>query len=607
MNSGYTRRQERKTPVGFWVMLAAAIALTVSLIIFLGVTLVFRVVPVSDSVREEQIYTQQDRWEYWRGFDATALASVITHVYPDAHSCILAEGADENFIAMTADTPEGQLKFHFSLRGANMTFYGGYPGYDRAFAYTSRVYEEVLNPGELARNYGDHLRDRGVAVTAFREADVDGDGRLEYVYLVNDLMDSWLMGGDGTDEQLRQCAALLDKTVCIYMDTRDASLYVHSFCLDQDPGSLDQVLWDNGMLHLNGQQRLFVSEPELCMENYGQDPDILQRLCARYTVWLEDRGFSDIRMARCDVSAAPGDEILCCYRDGGEYITTVYALMNGRFRSLYSKNGAAGSVFLVTRGGVQYLLDYSQSLGQDYSISYGYALLTFDEDYVCTESEKDSIWVAADQGGGYAGSEFFRRVNAYLEDAVVCYDPYGLTGYTLMQDGMDQQAAERYLNITNCSTNKTGIVTLQDDDSYLHLRTGPSTKDDIVLIDPNDEDSCVKQVKGSLVTVLMPVNTGNRDNPIWAQIRISYHNRSMIGYSSQRYIRIEGIRHLKVGQQFTVEVDNYTSELTWSSSDESVAYIDPVSGTVTANRSGLVLITVRSKAGLEDSCLIMVD
>ena len=64
MNSGYTRRQERKTPVGFWVMLAAAIALTVSLIIFLGVTLVFRVVPVSDSVREAQIYTQQDRWEY---------------------------------------------------------------------------------------------------------------------------------------------------------------------------------------------------------------------------------------------------------------------------------------------------------------------------------------------------------------------------------------------------------------------------------------------------------------------------------------------------------------------------------------------------------------
>ena len=228
-----------------------------------------------------------------------------------------------------------------------------------------------------------------------------------------------------------------------------------------------------------------------------------------------------------------------------------------------------------------------------------------DSGYTLVEAERDAVWVAAHEGGGQSGSDFFRRVNGYLENATVCYDPYSLTGYTLMQDGMDH--AQRYLNITNCSTNKIGTVTLQDDDSFLHLRTGPSTKYDLVLIDPRDEDSFVKQVKGSLVTVILPCNTGDRDNPVWAEIQVSYHNRTVVGYSSQRYITIAGIRHLQPGQQFTVEVDNYTSELTWSSSDDSVASIDPVSGTITAHRSGLVLITVRSQAGLEDSCLIMVD
>lgn len=608
MNGYYARPKREKTPVGFWILLAAAAVLTVALGVFLVVTLLRQVPAQAGSSLDREFYTQEDRWEYWRGFDATALAAVVCDVYPDADGCILAEGADENFLALTVDTEQGAMKLHFSLRSANMTFFGGYEGYDRGFAYTSRVYEDVENPQELALYYGDHLRDRGARVVSCIERDVDGDGQTEYVYLVENMMDSWLSGGDGTPEQLASCADMLDRTVCVYLDAVEENLYVHSFCLGRSVDAVDDALWDNGILHLEDGQRLFVAEPELCLRSYADAPDTLRRLCLRYSAYLEDRGYTDVRMALADVSLAPGQEMIYCYSDGSEYTTAVYTARYGRLQELYSKRGGQGSVFLVVRDGVQYLLDYSQSLSaSDYSLTYAYSLFTFDESFNRTVFEADSIWVAADQGGGQAGSDFFRRVNGYLDSAKVCYDPYGLTGYTLMQGSAGEESDTRYLNITNCSTNKIGVVTLRDDDSFLHLRSGPSTKHDIVLIDPGDEDSCVKQVQGSLVTVIMPHNTGDRDNPIWAQIQISYQNRTMVGCSSQRYIRIEGIRHLEPGQQFTIEVDNYDSALTWTSSDDSVASIDPVSGTLTAHRSGLVLITVRSEAGLEDSCLIMVD
>lgn len=609
MNGRYIGGNREKTPVGFWILLAAAAVLTVALGIFLVITLLVRQVPAQTASRlDREIYTQEDRWEYWRGFDATALAAVVCDVYPDADGCILAEGGDENFLALTVDTDQGAMKLHFSLRSANMTFFGGYEGYDRAFAYTSRIYENVQNPRELGMYYGVHLQDRGARVVSCIDRDVDGDGELEFVYLVENMMDSWLSGGDGTAEQLARCAGMLNRTVCVYLDAVEDRLYVHSFCLDREPGNAVDALWDNGILHLSDGQRLFVSEPELCLRGYADDPGVLNRLCLRYSAYLEDRGYTDVRMRLVDVCSAPGKEILYCYSDGREYTAAVYTARYGRLQELYSKRGSQGSVFLVVRDDVEYLFDYSQLLSaSDYSLTYAYSLFTFDESFIRTVTEADSIWVAADQGGGQAGSDFFRRVNGYLDSAVVCYDPYALTGYTLMQGSVGPESDTRYLNITNCSTNKIGVVTLRDDDSFLHLRSGPSTKHDIVLIDPNDEDSCVKQVQGSLVTVIMPHNTGDRDNPIWAQIQITYQNRTMVGCSSQRYIRIEGIRHLKPGETFTVEVDNYDSALTWTSSDDSVASIDPAAGTLTAHRRGLVLITVRSEAGLEDSCLIMVD
>ena len=101
--------------------------------------------------------------------------------------------------------------------------------------------------------------------------------------------------------------------------------------------------------------------------------------------------------------------------------------------------------------------------------------------------------------------------------------------------------------------------------------------------------------------------SNDAENPIWVHIRISYGGRTLEGYSSQRYVAIDGIRHLSAGDTFTVTANTNDTGLQWTCSDSTVATIDAQTGTLTAIRKGLVLIRVTSDSGLEDSCLIMID
>lgn len=621
MNAMENSGKKQKTSGLFWVLLGLCAVATAGLAVFVCLMLFM---PASEGSPEEvpvyqgHDYSEEQRYGYWRGFDATALAAVVCQEFPEAGNALLAEGEDENFLAMTVYTGDRDLRLHFSLRSADMTFYGSYPGYDRGFVYTSRVYYAEY-PEELAAYYGDHLKERGGKVRACLRKDLDGDGQLEYVYIVDELMDSWLDGSDGGAQEMEDCRVLRDKQVCVYIDIQEEELAVHSFCLPQKVENVTDAVWDNGMLHLiydrDGEKavcRFLVGQWSYpMMENYDGCEELLRKLCTRYATYLEDQGYTDVRMRLADVSSAPGSEVLCCYSDGKDYTAEVFTARYGRLHTLFRKQGVHGSVFLVRQYGEEFLLDYSQDLSaSDYSQSYAFCLFRFDEDFARRVEDEDSIRIGANQGGGEAGSQFFSKVNRYLSESEVCYDPYALTGYTVMREEGDENSLRPdslYLRISNCSTNKTGVVTLQDYNSFLNFRSGPSTAYDLVRINPYDHYSFVKQVHGSIVTVIMPYNTGDPYNPIWAQIRINYQNRTMEGFSSQRYIRIEGIRHLNVGDSFTITADTNDTGLYWTCSDTMVATIDPNTGTLTAHAKGLVLITVRSTSGLEDSCLIMIE
>ena len=214
--------------------------------------------------------------------------------------------------------------------------------------------------------------------------------------------------------------------------------------------------------------------------------------------------------------------------------------------------------------------------------------------------------------------EFFERFNAYIANAVVLSDPYEITGYgSLSQStGMtthggadgntDTDNQQAYLNISNCSTSKQGIVNVPET-SHLNFRKGPAVSYPKILIDQTDDESFVRQLRGSSVTVIDTVNTGDEENPVWVKIQIKYNDLTLEGYSSQSWIDLPGIRHISVGNTFDIEADTNETSLLWSCNDTSVAQVDSATGVVTAIKPGLVVITVKSESGLSDSCLIMVD
>lgn len=611
MNEQFSGKKNAEKSVVPWIVMGISAVLTVALLVFLGFNLLSGGKSVQGSnMKARYPYSEAEELRYYRGFDATALAAVVCDAYPSADSAMLALGEDENFLRMRVESDGTSVPLHFSLRSTDMAFTNEFQGFDRGFLYTSRIYEQVTAAEELSARYAAHLDELGGNVTGAYFGDFDGDGLDESILLAMNLMDAWLEDAIGSEEQLAACRNLTGKTVCIYLDPdANQNLAVHSFCLPQKLSAVKDALWDNGMVQLvqsNGNVIRFIAG---AYGDYDTDTAALRRIFASFRDYLEDLGYTDVRLRLADVSAAPGKELVCCYSNGSSYTVVVYALLDGRAHPLYHKQGMDGAVYLVSYQGMDYLLDYSQKLSDTYAQTYSYSLFRFSESYIMEIRDSDTLRVEANQGGGSAGSSFFGRVNGYLNSSAVCYDPYSLTGYAVMQETGWENLGEPeglYLRINNCSTNKIGVITLQDDDSFLNFRNGPSTEYSRVLINDYDPESYVKQVQGSPVTVIMPYNTGNSQNPIWAKIRIHYQDKVLEGYSSQRYIRIEGICHISAGETFQITAETNDTALYWFSSDTAVASIGK-DGTLTGIQPGLVLVTVISESGLEDSCLIMID
>lgn len=339
--------------------------------------------------------------------------------------------------------------------------------------------------------------------------------------------------------------------------------------------------------------------------------DLFRSLCVSMAESLEDMGKTDVKIKLADICDREGKEAVCYYRDGNEHMVEIYALFGDMLSSIYSKSGANGSLFLLNVDGLDYLLDYSQDISGSYTQSYSYALFRFNESKQPEYKDQNSLVVEASaQGGGSKGSQFFSKLNEYLKNATICYDPYALKGESTMQGGSGESnvvGAEKYLYISNCNTSKIGVVTMKKDTSWLNLREGPARSYSPVLIDPYDPDSCVKQTQYSIVTIEIPENTYDPDYPVWYKMRITYANRTLEGWSAQAYINVVDINKISVGGAFTVEAETNDSGVRWTSSDSSVASIDANTGKITAHRKGVVLITVGSDSGLDDSCLVMIE
>ncbi len=321
---------------------------------------------------------------------------------------------------------------------------------------------------------------------------------------------------------------------------------------------------------------------------------------------LLDAGYSNIRYCSADVCETEGEEFLFAGKLNGKYYFSVYCIYDGKAVEIFSNTDDI-AYFLCSKDSKDQILSFSQSQSSNngnYTQDYTYSLFYFDAQFAKQEVDYASINVPISSNPGKAENEFFEKFNQYREYIVVCVDPYELTGYDLMYG--QTPTNKEYLNISNCSTSKSGVVDVYSH-SWLNFREGPAKSYNKILIDPSNSKSFVKQMRGSVVTILDTVNIADEENPVWVKIQIKYADKTLTGYSSQSYINLYDVKHLSVGDHFMIEAKSSQSALTWSVNDSNVAYIDPSTGEIIAKAPGLVMVTVKDKNGLTDSCLIKID
>lgn len=574
MDSAKNPENKRKIPGLYWLLLAICALATVALLGYLA--FFFFAEGEGEPPQEESsgAYSQEDLMEYWQDFDAMLLAALVNSADAKADQATLAQGTGANYFSVST---EGQI-LHFDLENYSLTFPQEQEGYDRLFEYTWELHNNVLFPQEPAMGYGQHLKALGCNIIAEIRKDADGDAQAEYLYVVQSFGECW--GAAQLPEQLK------GQTLCIYLDAGENNLFAHSF--SGDFSQTEDMVWDGGILHLvqkNGKvQRLLLTESQLCLPDYSENTDALRQITRRYARILEDKGYTRVRMILADVGGAPGQEILCAYQAGRDYVLEVLSLREGKLDLLDRFSSEQGAVYQL----------------ENSLVSYGdgaYRRFRYDEENrLVVEEEADDILLSHSY-----------RIAQLQEEGRVCFD-FCQSGEALLMEGsIDEDLglvpASR-LRITGADTGKLGVVTLKNADSTLNLRTGPSTGHDLLRTEAGDH---VKLPNSAVVTVVMPYNTDSANNPIWVKVRFDYEGKIMEGFASQRYIRLEDADSLNPGQQLQLSVEGEDPTVCWESSDPSVAKVDPQTGLVTGMKTGLVLITVTNESGAQDSCLIRVN
>lgn len=554
----------------------------------------------------------QNSIEKWNNNGWENIGKFIGHL--DSDDELVVEAASLNGVDF--DTQE-EFVSEFNKLGVNehTEFYG---------ELLSKYYS-TNNGITLAEKYNQYLSEKFKEGYLFKTEDFDGDGNDEYAYVIKNFAGVWCdnLKTAGTDGYIMEdyINGLVNTgTVFIYADSDENGIVFHTFAIDgseETNGYADtyiNVSWSDGELNAfvnNVSNDFFCMNAD--MSNYGKLSDnSYEKISKMFTSFLKRNYYKDVISKYVSLSDSSGKDLVCIC-DGLDWTTKIYTVANGRVINVYEQDtGRDGAVYITMEDGENSLLCYTQSMfrnGSRNGNSYTYSIKRFDEGYNLQRLNGDTVIVYYDEPPTEEKSKFFTEFNGYLNDAEVCVDSYELTGYSKMitddSDYFDSND-EKYLSISNCSTNKTGTVNV-DEGSWLNFRNGASVASDRILLNADDPNSFVKQIRGSAVTVIDTANIEDDENPIWLKIQIKYSDQTLTGFSSKAFIELPEIKHLSVGDKFTVNAKTNDKGLKWSSSDSDILTIDSDSGAAKAKKQGLVLVKVISDSGLEDSCLIIVD
>ncbi len=517
---------------------------------------------------------------------------------------------------------------------------------------SSYNYGSVYFEGRNLNEFYSYYLNRGTVNGYFRgqaESDYDYDGKTEYVNVYNGFCDSWTEKASyetvGEDYALTACKNE-DFSAAVFFDFGRKAALVHIVSLtggvNQSNFSDFVINYTSGLMHIS-----YVAAPTSehsggYMDRYAalarveeyrefydfgnkSDYEIAAKLRAAQLNGMYYGGNSDVRYRMCDISSANGVEMITAALIGNSdsYRFEAWTFYKGRVMPIFSDSYSTSlggyltgfdTYYIYPDGGKSKFLCYSQ-IYDNYLIRYAYGILGFDSNFNATLEKSEALEVDLNSDKA-SESKFFDNFNSFLRSSTICVDPYFLKGYSVMTSESSADSSnsqfnvdldngyDKYLEISNCNTSKSGVVKISS--QWLNLREGPSTDYSRVYIDPTDKKSYIKQYKGSTVTVLDTVNTGNKKNPIWVLIQTTYGGTVFQGYSSQKYIELEA-KHISVGESFDIDADTNDTGLYWTVNDTSVATIDATNGKIIGKKAGLVMVTVTSSSGLSDTCLIAID
>lgn len=512
---------------------------------------------------------------------------------------VTASNTDSTSFSISCD--EGKFAYDFEKKSAKSDaadFVG-----ERLFNFTSGEFEYSGDVNSLSEEYNAHIADMCTASPRTILANVDDDEENELIITTVGFArtDSF-----ATDEAFSDIVTTLGFT-CLFIDIKDGVASYQTNHIPYEQFDATSAAAEKGFLLLlndkNDKIPTSIVTDTSAIEN-------IDSAVNNYATLLEKCGRDDIRVKDCNITENDNNEVFFSYQFGSDYRIEAFAIIDNNFSKIlnYNTQNDHYGLFLLYDGNIEKFFIYNQNVTSEYTLEYNYLTYSLDSDYKVSKADSAAISVDTRESVSVETNNFFESVTTFLSYASVCYDPYKLTGYHLMfSDYVGDYNRPDYVAISNCSTNKSGYVLVDDGDTWLNLREGPSKKYDRVLMDPNDKKSYVKQSLFSPVTIIQPYNTGDEDNPIWVEIEINYMDCMLVGFSSQNYVVIPGIRHLAVGDSFQIEFETNSDSLYWASTDSAVASVDSNTGMVYANAPGLVLVSVTTDEGNYDSCLLMIE
>ncbi len=409
--------------------------------------------------------------------------------------------------------------------------------------YTSNSFNDD-DADDILKQVGNHLNDAYSGYSKVKR-DIDGDGKKETLFAISDIMKPWadsIRNFSGSEYALSLTAFSEPRSAIIVADEQDSRLLISAYALNGtvSGSALEDAAVRSGSIWIDGKAAYMSSKfDSLSSLNSAKRADVVAEIARR----LGEFGDTDIAIRRADVADFAGDELICFARQkGNTWRTVIYGFDGGTPRVLGIFDNTDAALYIINIDGKNYLMTYNQYMSTKYA-SYAYSVLRFDASGKI--AVYDSLSASAETYGGSAVgvAGFFEKFNGYFVTARTVCDPYQINGSQWAKGESYEYGAppaEPGVDADGNADSRLGFVQIKDPSSWLNLREGPGTDYDLVLIDENDPESFVRQAQGSPVTILETIETGDKDNPVWVKIRITYQDKEIVGYSSKSFIRLAG-------------------------------------------------------------------